>query len=150
MRFALDGQHHRFKRFHRTLSRHLKWRGIPQEFDAMCDELARFRHIYNEVKPHSSLDRRTPAECYHPSSKRYNPLPPEWEYPPGATVKRLTPRGTLHWEGHLYFVCQAIPGECVWVRKVDHRLMVVYRDIMVREINTKTGATTAVAPTTQN
>ena len=155
IRLILSGVGHpqtqgKIERFHRTLSRHLKWRGIPQEFDAMCDELARFRHIYNEVKPHSSLDRRTPAECYHPSSKRYNPSPPEWEYPPGATVKRLTPRGTLHWEGHLYFVCQAIPGECVWVRKVDHRLMVVYRDIMVREINTKTGATTAVAPTTQN
>ena len=137
------------ERFHRTLSRHLKWRGIPQEFDAMCDELARFRRSYNEVKPHESLDRRTPAECYHPSSRRYNPSPPEWEYPPGATIKKLTPRGTLHWDGHLYFVCQAIPGERVWVRKVDHRLMVVYRDIMVREINTETGATTAVAPRKQ-
>jgi transposase InsO family protein len=138
------------ERFHRTLSRHLRWRGIPQEFDAMCDELARFRHIYNEVKPHSSLDRRTPAECYHPSPRRYNPSPPEWEYPPGSTVKRLTPRGTLHWNGHLYFVCQAIPGERVWIRKVDHRLIVVYRNIMAREINTRTGATTAVAPPTQN
>ena len=138
------------ERFHRTLSRHLKWRGIPQEFDAMCDELAKFRRIYNEVKPHESLDRRTPAECYYPSSRRYNPSPPEWEYPPGATIKKLTPRGTLHWDGHLYFVCQAIPGERVWVRKVDHRLIVVYRDIMVREINTETGATTAVAPRKQN
>ena len=139
----------KIERFHRTLSRHLKWHGIPQEFNAMCDELARFRRIYNEVKPHESLDRRTPAECYHPSSRRYHPSPPEWEYPPGATIKQLTPRGTLHWEGHLYFVCQAIPGERVWVRKVDHRLMVVYRDIMVREINTETGATTAVAPRKQ-
>ena len=137
------------ERFHRTLSRHLRWRGIPQEFDAMCDELARFRRIYNEVKPHDSLDRRTPAECYQPSARRYNPSPPEWEYPPGATIKKLTPRGTLHWDGHLYFVCQAIPGERVWVRKVDHRLLVVYRDIMTREINTKTGATTAVAPRKQ-
>ncbi len=137
------------ERFHRTLSRHLKWRGVPQDFDTMCDELANFRRIYNEVKPHKALDRRTPAECYHPSSRRYNPSPPEWEYPPGATVKKLTPRGTLHWKGHLYFVCQAIPSEWVWVRKVDHRLVIAYRDILVREIDTKTGATTAVAPPQQ-
>jgi len=137
------------ERFHRTLSRHLKWRGVPQEFDEMCTELARFRRIYNEVKPHDSLDRRTPAECYHSSSRSYDPSPPEWEYPGGATIRKLTPQGTLHWDGNLYFVCQAIPDERVWVRKVDHRLIVVYRDLMVREINTKTGTTTAVAPNTE-
>ena len=134
------------ERFHRTLSRHLKWRGVPQAFDAMCDELARFRRIYNEVKPHSSLDRRTPADCYHPSSRRYDPSPPNWVYPPGSTTKKLTPRGTLHWKGHLYFVSQALPSEHVWIRQIDHRLLIVYRDIMIREINLESGGTTAVAP----
>ena len=134
------------ERFHRTLSRHLKWRGVPQQFGAMCDELARFRRIYNEIKPHDSLDRRTPAECYQPSSRRYDPSPPEWEYPPGATVKKLTPRGTLHWQGHLYFVSQALPSERVWCRQIDHRLLITFRDIMVREIDLVTRGTTAVAP----
>ena len=133
------------ERFHRTLSRHLKWRGIPQEFDAMCDALAEFRQIYNEVKPHNSLNRRTPAQCYYPSSRRYEPSPPEWEYPTGATVKKLTPRGTLHWRDHLYFVSQALPNERVWIRQIDHRILVVYRDIMIREINLESGRTTAVA-----
>jgi transposase InsO family protein len=134
------------ERFHRTLSHHLKWRGVPQKFDAMCDELAKFRQIYNEVKPHNSLDRRTPAQCYHPSSRRYDPSPPDWVYPPGAAVKKLTPRGTLHWQGHLYFVSQALPSEHVWCRQIDQRLLVVYRDIMVREIDLVTGGTTAVVP----
>ena len=134
------------ERFHRTLSRHLTWRGIPREFDAMCTELARFRRIYNEVKPHQSLGRRTPAECYHRSSRKFDPSPSEWEYPEGATVKKLTPQGTLHWDGRLYFVSEAIPDERVWVRKLDHRLIIFYRDFMVREINTKTHNTTLVAP----
>lgn len=134
------------ERFHRTLSRHLRWRGIPQEFGAMCTELAHFRRIYNEVKPHDSLDRRTPAECYHPSSRKYEPSPPQWEYPKGATVKKLTPQGTLHWDGYLYFVSEAIPDERVWIRELDHRLVIVYRNFIVREINTKTRATTLVAP----
>lgn len=135
------------ERFHRTLSRHLNWRGIPQEFNAMCTELARFRRIYNEIKPHDSLGRRTPAECYYPSSRQFDPSPPEWTYPKGATVRKLTPQGTLHWDGRLYFVSEAIPDERVWVRKLDHRLIVVYRNFMVREINTKTCTTTVVSPT---
>jgi len=134
------------ERFHRTMSRHLRWTGIPQEFDDMCDELRRFRRIYNEVKPHSSLNRRTPAQCYQPSLRRYNPTPPQWEYPTDAIVKKLTPQGTLHWKGHLFFVCQSIPGEHVWVQEFDHRLLVVYRDFIIREIDTKTGATNPVAP----
>ena len=137
------------ERFHRTLSRHLSWRGIPQEFDEMCAELARFRRIYNEIKPHESLGRRTPVECYYPSSRSYDPSPPAWNYPKGATTKKLTPKGTLHWDGHLYFVSQAIPNERVWVRKLDHRLIIVYRDFIVREINTRTGVTSAVAPSRQ-
>ncbi len=134
------------ERFHRTLSRHLRWHGIPQEFDMMCDALARFRQIYNEIKPHSALDRCTPSQCYHPSTRRYNPSPPAWKYPPNAVVKKLTPQGTLHWYGHLYFVSQTIPGERVWCRQIDQRLLVVYRDQLVREIDLKSGGTTAVVP----
>jgi transposase InsO family protein len=134
------------ERFHRTLSRHLKWKGVPQEFDEMCDALAGFRRIYNEVKPHTSLDRRTPAQCYRPSSRRYDPSPPAWEYPPGAQVKKLTPQGTLHWRGRLYFVSQALPDEHVWCRQVDHRLLITYQDLMVREIDLKNHGTTAVVP----
>jgi hypothetical protein len=134
------------ERFHRTLSRHLRWHGVPQDFDMMCDALARFRRIYNEVKPHSALNRRTPAQCYHPSSRRYDPSPPEWDYPASATVKKLTPRGTLHWKGYLYFVSQALPDERVWCRQIDHRLLITYRDLMVREIDLNNHETTPVAP----
>lgn len=134
------------ERFHRTLARHLRWQGIPQEFDSLCGALDRFREIYNEVRPHSALNRRTPAQCYHPSSRRYNPSPPKWIYPPGAMVKKLTPRGTLHWDGHLYFVSQALPDEKVWCRQIGHRLLITYQDLFVREINLETRGTTSVVP----
>ena len=137
------------ERFHRTLSRHLRWRGVPQDLEAMRDALFGFRQIYNEIKPHSALGRRTPSQCYHPSSRRYDPSPPAWTYPPGAVVKKLTPRGTLHWDGHLYFVSQALPDEHVWCRQIDHRLLITYRDLIVREIDLETRTTTAVVPKEQ-
>ena len=108
------------ERFHRTMSRHLAWRGIPQGFEAMCEELSSFRRIYNEIKPHSSLSRRTPSDCYRPSPRRYLPSPPDWEYPAGSTIKKLTPRGTLHWEGRLYFVSESIPSEPVRIHQLNH------------------------------
>ena len=114
----------------------------------MCDALARFRQIYNQVKPHSALDRRTPAQCYYPSSRRFDPSPPAWAYPPDAVVKKLTPQGTLHWDGHLYFVSQALPDEHVWCRQIDHRLLITYQDLMVREIDLKARETTAVVSKT--
>ena len=61
-------------------------------------------------------------------------------------MKKLTPRGTLHWQDHLYFVSQALPDEKVWCRQIDHRLLIIFRDLMVREIDLKTGGTTAVVP----
>jgi hypothetical protein len=138
------------ERFHRTLSRHLRWHGVPQEFDTMCYALARFRQIYNEIKPHSSLNRRTPAQCYRPSTRRYNPSPPAWKYPSNAVIKKLTPQGTLHWSGHLYFVSQALPDEEVWCHQIDRRLLITFRDLMVREIDLVTGGTTAVVPPVTN
>ncbi len=136
------------ERFHRTLSHYLKWHGVPQEFDPFCNVLGEFRYIYNEVKPHTALNRLTPAQCYRPSTKRFNPSPPEWQYPPGASVKKLTPRGTLHWHGHLYFVSQALPDEKVWCRQVEHRLLIVYRDQFVRELDLNSGRSTSVTPRT--
>jgi len=65
----------------------------------------------------------------------YNPSPPAWKYPPGAVIKKLTPQGTLHWRGHLYFVTRALPDEKVWCRQIESRLLIVFRDLMVREID---------------
>jgi len=62
------------ERFHGTLSRHLGWRGIPQEFDTMCEALTEFRQIYNEIKPHSSLDQAYPGPMLLPKLTAIRPI----------------------------------------------------------------------------
>ena len=71
-------QNGRHERMHRTLK---------QDCAAAADrrgqqrELDRFRHEYNQVRPHEALDMETPASVYQPSPRPYPAGEPEPEYP---------------------------------------------------------------------
>lgn len=132
------------ERFHQTMKRHLRHRGVPQTFCGMEKALREFRHIYNEIRPHQALDDETPSSRYQPSRKAYEPCPVEWLYPNGADVRRLNTAGCLDYKGLRAFVCEALAGERVWCRRIDNLLVVRYRHMYVREIDLSTGRTTAV------
>ena len=132
------------ERFHQTMKRSLKHRGVPQDFAGMREALREFRYIYNEVRPHQALDDDTPASRYKPSSLTYDPHPREWSYPVGADVRKLNSAGCLDYAGGRSFISEALAGERVWCRRIDHLLVVRYRHMYVREIDLSTGRTTAV------
>ena len=71
-------QNGRHERMHRTLKQDLQpaqdWRGQQRELD-------RFRHEYNQVRPHEALGMQTPASVYEPSPRPYPARVPEVEYP---------------------------------------------------------------------
>ena len=92
------------ERFHQTMKRSLKHRGVPQEFAGMHEALREFRYIYNEVRPHQALNDETPASRYTPSSKPYDPHPREWSYPVGADVRKLNSAGCLDYAGGRSFI----------------------------------------------
>lgn len=55
----------KIERFHQTLKRWIQGQPDAATIDELNTQLARFRHIYNEERPHRALHRRTPAEAYH-------------------------------------------------------------------------------------
>ena len=132
------------ERFHQTMKRSLKHRGVPQDFAGMSRALREFRHVYNEIRPHQALDDETPASRYTPSTKAYDPHPRDWSYPIGAEVRKLNSAGCLEYAGGRSFVSEALAGERVWCRRVDDLLVIRYRHMYVREIDLSTGRTTAV------
>ena len=83
----------------------------------------------------------TPTERYQPSSRMYQPNPPEWQYPTGATVVKLNHRGYANHRGYRYFVSEALAGQRVRIERLDDKLVVRYRHMYVREINEKTRRT---------
>jgi len=132
------------ERFHRTMKQEMKHRGVPQSVQGIGEALSRFRQVYNEIRPHEALGMDVPSARYTPSQRAYDPNPPQWEYPAGAEVKRVTDAGNLVYKGRQYYACKALAREPVWCREVENRLLITYRHMYIRDIDLDTGRTTAV------
>lgn len=146
IRLYLSGVRHpqtqgKVERFHRTLKERVRFQGKPTTLSGWDHALSDFVQEYNHIRPHEALGMNTPASRYQPSQKEYNPNPPEWEYPEGSLVKRLNTQGCLDYKRHRYFVCEALAGEQIRIEEIDHHLLIRYRNMYVREINTKTRKT---------
>ena len=132
------------ERFHRSLGRAIRYRGIPRSLGRFQALLEGLRYEYNEIRPHEALGDQVPRSRYQPSRKPYNARPRPWEYPPGAEVARVRDNGCLHLEGRYWFVCHALKGRRVWCQRFGRRILVTYRHMHVREIDVGAGRTTPV------
>jgi transposase InsO family protein len=132
------------ERFHRTLGESVARREGLKSLEAYQRAFDGFRREYNEIRPHEALGMERPAMRYRPSQRSYRPQPPEWEYPAGAEVRRLSAAGILSYVGRPYFVCEALAKQRVWCQRFENRLLVTYRSLQIREIDLETGRTSAL------
>jgi len=132
------------ERFHQTLKRRTRHRGLPTTRGEWIRWAGEFRHEYNHERPHEALGNKTPGEVYQPVNLRvYQAHPREWEYS-GGVVKRLNTQGMLYYRQQTYFVSEALAAERVRVDELDGKLLVTFRHMTVREIELSTGKSTAV------
>jgi len=129
------------ERFHRTLSESIRHKGRPDTPSGWEQALKHFVHEYNHIRPHEALRMATPSEYYRPSSKTYNPTPKKWQYPEGSVVETLNTRGWIGKSRIRYFVSEALAGQEVRIEKVATKLIISYRNMYIREIETDTGRT---------
>jgi transposase InsO family protein len=127
------------ERFHRTLGTRLRQWGVPSNLARFPAVLRRFRTEYNDVRPHEATHLMPPATRYTASPRPYRAHPPAWDYAAGLDVHRVDQAGCLSTNGRRYFVCQALATHWVGCQRFDHRLLVRYRHLYIREINLKTG-----------
>lgn len=134
----------KIERFHQTLKARTKHRGAPITMGEWQHWALEFRHEYNYERPHEALGMKTPGEVYKAVNLRpYQETPREWEYT-GGTVKRLNRQGMLYYRQRTYFVSEALARERVRVDDLDGKLLVTFRHMTVREIDVRTGKSTAV------
>jgi len=132
----------KIERFHGSLQRAWRRRGIPQQhLQAWLDE---YRWEHNNVRPHEALDMKTPASVWTPSAKRYDPHPPRWEYPTGAWVLKVDCQGKLEIKRRKWTISQALAGERVQVVPVHGRWMIFYCATLVRELDPQIQCSTIV------
>jgi len=138
------------ERFHRTLAESVRRQGCVSHLSAWQRLFDSFTEEYNHLRPHEALALAVPAAAYQPSNRSYQPEPPEWDYPSGATVERLNSRGMLLWQRRRYFVCEALAGEWVEVNHCANTLLVRYRHMWIREIDLRTARSTTLIDKTKN
>ena len=132
------------ERFHQTLKARTRHRGAPVTMGEWQHWSMEFRYEYNYERPHESLGMKTPGEVYKPVNLRpYQEQPAEWEYG-GGTVQRLNTQGMLYYRQQTYFVSEALASERVRIDELEGKLLVTFRHMTVREIELRTGKSTAV------
>jgi hypothetical protein len=148
VRLYLSGVRHpqtqgKVERFHGALEKARRLRGLPEP--ALRQRwLDDFRQDYNHVRPHEALAMRTPASLWYPSSQPYDPDPPPWHYPDGAEVLRLEKTGQLILEGRRWQIAGSLASEQVRLIRVDHRVLVFYRNTLIRELDRVSQCSTSV------
>lgn len=105
-------QNGRHERMHKTLKEDT---ASPPRSSLRAQQRAfdDFRRIYNEERPHESLDDRAPSDVYLASQKTYEEFDPRVEYPFGHEIVNVTGSGRAIWSGGTVTVGKALAHEQV-------------------------------------
>jgi len=133
------------ERFHGSLEKARRLRGLPEPAlrQSWLDD---FRQEYNHVRPHEALDMQTPASVWQPSLRPFVADPVGWQYPNGAELHRLEKTGQLTLNGRRWQVAGALANEQVRLIRIEQRILVVYRNTLVRELDLVSQSSTMVEP----
>lgn len=114
------------ERMHRTLKAEVtrppksNLRQQQKAFDA-------FQKLYNEERPHDSLDGEPPGSRYRSSRRPYPDKLPPLEYPEHFRVKRVTEGGTVRLQrGRLLYVSTALTSHPIGLEEVEDGIWSVY------------------------
>ena len=110
-------QNGRHERFHLTLKQQT---ASPPKADAAEQQRAfdRFRHEYNDQRPHEALGQTPPARHYEPSLRPMpEPRPPQ--YDPDVMVRWVATGGTICVKGFVLYVGTVLGKQPVGLRQTD-------------------------------
>ena len=118
-------QNGRHERMHRTLKAEAT-RPPAGNLAAQQRILERFRHCYNEERPHRALEGEVPAALYRASSRAYPEREPQITYPGHFRRLKVCANGCLCWRGRFIFVSQVLSGEPLGLVPIDDGIWSVY------------------------
>lgn len=146
VRLVLSGISHpqtqgKVERMHGALQRAVRQRNANPEDPQWLET---FRHEYNYIRPHQALAMATPSSRWHPSSRPFQPEPPEWVYPPAMEVVRLHGQGQLFWNKRRWEVSAALRRQRVGIERIADRAIVYFCNTPIREFHLPTGTSFSI------
>ena len=150
---ASPQQNGRHERMHRTLKAEAT-RPPSGNLQAQQRRFNRFRHEYNQERPHEALDQETPASRYTPSPRALPARLPPLEYPGHFETRLVSRNSGIRWQKQWVCVTHTLAGEYVGLEEVGDGLWDVYfgpvklgrMDERTRRITDHKGRTVRRAP----
>ena len=105
---------------------------------SMREQLKRlrsFQRLYNEERPHQSLDDATPAERYQASSRRFDGVLRKPQYADDQDVRSVRQNGEIKWLGNMIYISEALIGEPVGLAEDQDGWTVSYGPVVLGSIN---------------
>jgi transposase InsO family protein len=146
----LNGSH---ERMHRTLKADttqppsLTLRAQQRRFD-------RWRHEFNQERPHEAIAMHRPADLYTPSPRRYRGSDKLIKYPDDYLVKAVSESGFISYGGEAYFLGEAFAGTHVGLhRNAASEMEVFFANRLIGHLATQLQGrfrpTASIAPVAQ-
>lgn len=126
------------ERMHKDLKEgvQVRYRGDAKLYQA---ELDSWRKEFNHVRPHESLDMKTPTQFYHPSARKYKPGVHPAEYPSHYQVRKVNQTGNIKIGGNYYFITSALRSYLLGLKTIGSTELAVYfGSVMLGIINLET------------
>jgi len=112
-------QNGRHERMHRTLKDEAASPPAPSRHEQQR-QLDRFRHVYNDERPHEGLGQKTPSSKYTSSRRVMPDRVRELEYPDTVKPRRLDDHGRLHFRGTKTLVSPLLKSQLVGIEEVEN------------------------------
>ena len=125
-----NGSH---ERFHGDIARELRTMKVDEQQSAY--EV--WRDQYNHVRPHQALGQKTPGEIYQKSDRKFEGMPPDFEYE-GMERRKVMNRGAIKFHRKQVFLSEALIGWSVGLaanQDDDFRLDVYFSSLRIGELD---------------
>jgi transposase InsO family protein len=122
----------KLERSHQTTKRWLAAIGPADTPEALQAQLDEWRHRYNTERPHKAAGGRTPQERWH-ATDRAEPLG-ALPLPATTGLRRVSPAGTIAWDGYIIGVDSRRAREHVLVVARDLELTIHGRGGILRQL----------------
>jgi len=125
------------ERMHRDLKERVqvRFRGNDKQYQA---ELDLWREEFNQVRPHESLQMKTPAEVYHKSTRKYSEAR-EIDYPNEYDIRKVDMNGRIKYNNQYFFITTALKGYYVGLKGIDsYKLAVYFTQVVLGILDMKT------------